>query len=112
MIEVDAGTVITDIDQQHAGAMSCFQCDQTLLRLTSGLALLRAFYAVVDRITQQVADRSFQLFQDVAIDLRRIAYDFQSYRFTERMADVAHHARITVGAVGERTHAASEGFIV
>ena len=36
-----------------------------------------------------MTDGRFQFFQDVAVDLRRIACDFQLDRFAQRMANVA-----------------------
>src|SRR5450830_1762951 len=115
-IKIYTGAVVDNVYLQHAGAMPCFQRDLALLRLTGLQALRRRFDAMVDSIAQQMADGRIEFFQNVAIDLGGVADDFQPYRFTQRMSDIAHHARVVArpdtGAVGKRAHAASQCFFI
>src|SRR5436190_18456713 len=59
-----------------------------------------------------MSERRFEFREHVAIHLRRLAADLEAYLLSERMRDVANHARKAGDHVGERTHAARDRFIV
>ena len=101
-----------DHDLQRAGAVIGLEPDAALGGLAGGLPLLGAFDAMIDGVAQQMAERRIETFEDVAIDLRRLADDLQPDLLAEAVADVAHHARQRVDPVGEGPHPHLERLVI
>ena len=59
-----------------------------------------------------MAQRRVELFQNVAVHLRRLAGDFQVHFLAERSTEIAHHARPRLGAVCKRPHAAGQRALI
>ena len=110
--QVDAAAVLGHADVEHAGLMSCFQLQRTGLRLARGRAFLGHLQAVVQCVAEQVAQRRFELVQNVAVHVGRLAEDFKPDLLAESAGDVAHHPLHAVRAVRERSHAAGDNLAV
>ena len=65
---------------------------------------------MIDRVAQQVRQRTFQSFQDVAVHLGVLADDFEAHLFAQSAGQVAHHARKTADAIAEGAHARAQHF--
>src|SRR5262249_27178580 len=78
-VQVNATAVVRDRDGQGAGSVSGLDADEARLRLAGGATLVGRLQAVVHRVTQQVRQRGFELLQNVAVHLRRLALDLQAH---------------------------------
>ena len=82
------------------------------LGLAGRRPLVRCLDAVVHGVSQQVVQRRFELFEDVAIHGRRRPDDFELDLFAELPAQVAHESREALHSIRERSHTAVDHFVV
>ncbi len=92
--------------------MAGFQTHRSFLRLTAVPADLPGFDAVIDRVAQKVAERSFEPLQNLAVHRRGLSPHLKPNGFSERLRHVAHHPPESLNAVGKWTHAAVENFVI
>ncbi|MNP09988.1 hypothetical protein D3C76_1021180 [compost metagenome] len=110
--KVNAGTVIAQLQHQHAGLVRRPDSDHSLGRLAGEDAPLRRFDAVVDGIAQQMHQGRFEFLQHIAIDLGFLALDFQAHLLTQRAAQIAHHACLPGQHIGKWTHPAGQRSVI
>ena len=108
----DASAVIADRDRQHARAVPSFQPQHPLFWLRDARALFRSFQAVVDCVSQNVIQRRFQLFEDVAIDVGVVPHDFKLDLLAELPSEIPDHAWEALHAISERSHSAGDDFVI
>ncbi len=65
---------------------------------------------MIDRVAQQVRQRTFQSLQDVAVHLGVFADDFEAHLLAQGAGQVAHHARKAADAIAEGPHARAQHF--
>jgi hypothetical protein len=111
-VQVNAAAVVGNRDGQHAGPVLHLDADQPRLRFAGRPPPGRGLDAVIDGVLQQVRQRGLQLLEDVPIDLRGLADDFQADRLAEAARQLPHHARKVLGAVRERPHAADNDLVI
>ena len=109
-LRLDAGAVVGDRHQQHAGAVAGFEADGALGGFAGALALLGRFAAVIHGVAQQVSERTFQSLQDVAIHLGILADDFEPHLLADGSCQVAHHAGKAADPIAERPHPGAQHF--
>ncbi|MNF75479.1 hypothetical protein D3C87_1065270 [compost metagenome] len=61
---------------------------------------------MIDSVAQQMGERRFEFFQDIAIDLGFLAFDLQPHLLAEAAAQIADHAHLTGQHVRKGPHAA------
>ena len=69
-------------------------------------------HAMIEGVAQQVIERRFKLFQDVAINVGGAAEDVELHRFAECSGEVADQAREPLRPVDEGPHPAGDDFAI
>ena len=67
---------------------------------------------MVNRVAQKVRQRGIQFLQNVAVNLRLLADDFEPHFFSKLAREVADHSWKVARAVAERTHPALQNLVV
>ena len=111
-LQIDAAAVVGNDDVKRARTMTGLEPDDALDGLPGGAAVIGPFNAVVDGVSKQVAERRVELRENVSIDPRRLAGNFQPGLFAERARNVADHAGQALNPVGERPHAARDRLVI
>ena len=81
--DIYAAPIVGDSDLQQAGTVSGLDPHDSFGCLPSRHAFLWKLDAVIDGVSQQVAQRRVELLEDVAVDLGAIADDVESHLFAE-----------------------------
>ncbi|MNF92286.1 hypothetical protein D3C84_749260 [compost metagenome] len=112
LLQIDAITVIAQLQHQQAGLMGGAQTDQAFLRLAGQQALFRGFDSVIHGVAQQVRQGCFEFLQYITVDLGFLALDLQPHLLAEATTEVANHAYLAGQDIGERPHATGQGSVV
>ena len=88
------------------------QADRAFRLFARQQALFGRFNPVVDGVAQQVGERRFEFFEDIAVNLGFLAFDFQAYLLAQRPTQITDHALLAHQHIGERAHAAGQRGVI
>src|SRR6266568_7518519 len=92
-IQVEPGTVVGDLDIDLPAFVESAQQQQSLARLSCCLTHGWSFYAVIERIANDVGERILDGLDDCFVELGLRAFHLKPYRFAGGIREVAHDAR-------------------
>ena len=90
--EIDAGTVVGHLDEEHVALLLDADGERTLAMLAGFLANFRHLHTVIDRVAHQVHQRPAQLFQHAAIERHFRPDHAQARELAGRLGQIAHRA--------------------
>jgi len=105
LLDIDALTVVTDLDDDVTTLMIGGKSDDTLFRLAGGAALLGALQTVVGRIADHMRQRILDHLKNLTVQFCIGTDHFQFDRFRQFLAQIAHDARQFLPGIADRLHA-------
>ena len=104
--------IVRKDDDEHPCAVTRLQGERSFGGFAGAGAVTRQFQTVVQSVAEEVGQRGFKFFENVAVHLGVRTDKVQAGGLAERSGEVTHETRETLGAVGEGTHPAELGLTV
>ena len=111
-VQIDAPSVVLDLDAQGAGLVAGGYGEGAGLGLAQTGPLLGRLQSVVQGVAQYVAQGGVQLLQHVAVHPGVLAPDHQPGLLADRAGDVPDHAGIGLDPLREGPHPGGDRFLV
>ena len=103
--DIDAATVVVDLDVDLAAFVEGAHQDATFARLAGRHALLRCLDAVVNAVAHNVRQRIFDGFNDGLVELGVLAFHLEADFLATHLGQIAHHPRELCPHIADRLHA-------
>ena len=67
---------------------------------------------MIQRVPQEVIERSLESFQDVPVDWGGLTRDLKPHCLAERAGDITHHPMKSLNTIRKRPHTAVQHFVI
>lgn len=98
-LQINAATVIRDLNHEHAGAVARLQTDGTQGGFPGLQPVRRQLNGVIHRIAQQMAQRGLHALQHLTVHRGGAAHDVQPHLLAQRAGGIPHQPGETLQTI-------------